>query len=220
MVVLKQKRWEVHDLRGNVGDTDISGWMAYQPCGDRSALLANLHSNKLVVEDLYAVVGKKEKDKKSPNKGLFPEARLTAERLRAVDFNVSYAAQSIAYPSLPLERIKTYATLDDGRLLAKLDSLGIANGEVTGEAALNARQAVPSADLDLKLRDVSLSPFFQDTQFADEMNGRVGGQLYLLGTGWTLADLFGSVQGNGRLHIQDATLSGLVLEAIGLDVIE
>ena len=223
-VFLQEQRWSVQDLQGQIGDTDIAGRVMVEHGRERPALTAELRSRQLVVEDLRALVGANEErdqpEGSSQSEGLLPEVRLTAERLRALDFGLGYAAESVVYPPLPVTGVDLRATLDDGRLHVRLDSVALAEGQVSGEMALNAREEVPSADLDLELNNVHLSPFFKGTRFVEEMGGRVGGQLYLLGVGWTLADLLGSVRGQGRVHMQDGTVSGLVLEAAGLDVIE
>ena len=58
--------------------------------------------------------------------------------------------------------------LTDGRALVRPLSLKVAGGTVSGEAALNGREAVPSADVDLTFENLDLKPFFEGTQFIRE----------------------------------------------------
>jgi uncharacterized protein involved in outer membrane biogenesis len=123
-------------------------------------------------------------------------------------------------PVVPVNSIDVRLTLRDGRLEANPLTIGVAGGRLTGEGALNGRGATPSADLDLSFEGLRLKEAARGTRFADETSGTVHGNLYLLGVGQSMQQLMASLRGHVSLVMSEGTISGLVVEGVGLDVIE
>ncbi len=222
--------WTLSDLEGRLGDSDIDGEAVYDAGSARPRISGSLHSVRLDLDDLAPVIGEQpdpsetasasQREAATKDQDLFPHVELPSSNLRIADADLSYAAESISTSLLPLESADVQLSLNDGRLLVELRSVAIADGEVTGELALNAREETPSADANLQIQELNLKAFFQGTELETVMSGRFGGRAYLLGTGRSLADILASARGDGRMTIRDASLSGLLVEAIGLDVIE
>jgi uncharacterized protein involved in outer membrane biogenesis len=227
---LQEGIWELSDLEGKVGDSDIDGKASFDPGGERPMVTAELHSRRLDLDDLAGLIGEQpdpnetasseQREDAAEDSGLFPHTPLPAEQLRLSDVDLNYVGESISTALLPLESVDLRLTIKDGRLLAALRSVAIADGKISGEVAVNARDEIPSADADLEIEQLDVKAFFVGTELEPTMSGRFGGELYLLGTGKSLAGILASVEGDGRLTIRDASISGLVVEAIGLDVME
>jgi AsmA family protein len=92
-------------------------------------------------------------------------------------------------------------------------------GTISGEAVLDARQATPSADLALDLREINLGPFIEDTPLAENFDGILHGRLKLAGIGASLDQLFANADGKVSLAVERGWIDALSVHAAGLDVI-
>lgn len=221
--------WTLRDLEGRVGDSDLAGRFAIDFGHDPPFVSANLFSRTLDFDDLAGLVGadpdpdetaSDAQRRTAERQGIFPDNPIEAEKLRALDADIRFEGRSIRSEDLPITALTSHLIVRNGR--ATLDPLTfeIADGTASGRAVLNGREAVPSAEIDVQLDDLDLRPFFQGTDFVDEMGGGVFGQLRLAGTGRTLDEILSAGRGGGHLATREGQVSGLMVEAAGLDVVE
>ncbi|WP_299681489.1 AsmA family protein [uncultured Roseobacter sp.] len=221
--------YEIVDLRGAIGDSDIAGNLKIDLSKARPAMEGDLKSSSLDFDDLAGLIGaepdptetantqQKEAAKDQP---LFPDEPLPVAELRRADLKLSFKASSVSSPLAQVESIEAVLTLEEGRLLLKPLALGVSSGRVFGEIAVNAREDTPSADLDLLIEDVLLQEFFAQSDFAQEMGGTISGKIYLLGVGSSLADMAATARGDGHLVLRNGEVSALLLEGAGVDIAE
>ena len=229
-----EDRYTLQDFSGTVGRSDLSGTATLELTRDIPKLTGDLYSNRVDFKDLAGLIGNDPDsfattaetgetaetvdDNTSPN--LFSNAAIPTDRLRDAELDLSYNAREIIAPTSRVEELSITAKLADGRLLVRPFMIGIAKGVISGEIAVNAREATPSADIDVALSDISMRDFFTDTDFAQEMGGTLSGALYLIGTGNTPNQIAATAEGGGQLIIRDGKISALIVEAVGLDVVE
>lgn len=217
----KGERWSFENFSGVVGDSDLSGTVTLDQGRKPPYLEADLVSNRLVFEDLAGLVGV-EPNQPAPEtkEGIFPDTPIEADRLHAMNMDVRFNGTEVLAPYLPIEQLRFRVQVTDGRALFRPLSMEVADGTLSGEAALNAREAVPSADVDLTFENLNLKPFFKDTQFVQETGGRFFGHVYMLGVGKSVDQMMATARGQGSIAMRDGTVSGLIVEAAGLDVAE
>jgi uncharacterized protein involved in outer membrane biogenesis len=224
-------QWNIDSLQGIVGDTDIVGRLAVDVGRDRPFITGELTSERLDFDDLAALIGGQADTRETaalrpaaaPAEdagGLFPTRTLDTERLDRADVDLTWRARDITSDTLPVTSADTRIELTDRRLVIELREVAAAEGRIAGEIAINARDEVPSSDIDLIFENLDLKPFFRDTEFVQQMGGRFSGALYLLGTGRSVAEVLSTADGSGQLGIASGTLSGLLIEAAGLDLVE
>jgi len=217
----RDKAWRFEDFDGRVGQSDLSGSLSYEDREEKPYVQARLVSHKLDFDDLSGLIGAEPQDRPQAEKqGLFPDTPVATDRLHAINMDITFEGREVIAPRLPLDQLRFRVRLSEGRAEADPLSFRIADGRITGEAALNVRQQVPSADADLTFEAVSLKPFFKHSQFVQEMGGEFSGHLYLLGVGDTLAKMLANSRGQGSISMRDGNISGLMVEAVGLDVAE
>lgn len=214
--------WRLNGMEGRVGDSDLAGTIALDQGGKVPFLKADLVSQKVDLKDLAGLVGgtPEGSDEPAQQEGVFPDRPIAADRLNAMNMNVRFDGQHVIAEDLPIDQLRFRIQVQDGRAEANPLSMAIAGGTVAGELALNGRQDVPSADADLAFENLDLKPFFADTQFMQQMGGRFFGHVYVLGVGHTMSEMAGTARGEGWFGIKDGSISGLLVEAAGLDVVE
>ncbi len=218
----KGERWSFENFKGVVGDSDLAGSLSLDYAPKPPFLQANLVSKNLDFADLAGLEGAEPDDKPKAQEDdkAFPDQPIAAERLKVMNMDVRFKGEKVMAPNLPVEHLEFRVKLDDGRALVRPLRLDVAGGTVSGEAALNGREEVPSADADLTFEELDLKPFFEGTQFIQEMGGRFSGHAYALGVGRTVAEMMASVRGEAAIAMREGTISGLIVEAAGLDVAE
>ena len=225
--------WTIRNFKGTVGDSDLSGVLSLDESTPKPMLKAELVSRRLDFDDLSGLIGappdpnetandeqKAEAREESKAFGIVPDTRLADERMQAMNMMIEFDAKQVVAEGAPIENLSARLDLTDGRVALKPLSLTVAGGEIEGEIALNASEKVPSADAHLTFDNLDLTPFFKGTELVQEMGGRFSGQVDLLGTGESLHEILGTARGKAWLGIRDGSISGLLVEGIGLDIVE
>tara|TARA_R110002110_G_scaffold310301_1_gene523751 strand:- start:828 stop:2717 length:1890 start_codon:yes stop_codon:yes gene_type:complete len=228
-VLFGDKAISLEDFAGKIGDSDASGTLTVDYGGTEPRLTGNIYSKRLDFDDLAGLIGAEpdpdetasDSQKEAAGKqGLFPETEIPVALFRSAEIDIHLVADSVLSPVAKVDNIDMQFSLKDDRLTVKPLKAGIANGELTGEIALNVRGDIPSADIDVTLNGVELYRFFEDTDFVRQMGGAVSGRIYLIGTGMNLAEILAAANGGGHLVLRDGRISGLIVEAAGLDIAE
>lgn len=228
--------WELDPLNGRIGDSDIAGVATLDYGPQTPMLTADLTSEQLDFDDLGPLVGatpaygegetaSEEQERigrRLVEEGkLFPDIPIAAERLRLMDMNVTLQAPKvISRTELAVTSLEATVRVEDGRAVADPFRMGVAGGTVAGQLALNGREDIPSADVDITFDGLALSAFFRDSEYFDTMGGTLSGELYLLGTGRSLADAMAAANGDGVIEVSEGAFSGLLIEAAGVDLVE
>ena len=170
-LVREGRGYTLGDLGGRLGDSDISGDLRVDTRGERPRLEAELRSRKLDFDDLATLfggapatgAGETAADvqvavarQMQANARIFPDAPLQVERIRAMDAELSYRAEAIEAPNLPLRAADLHLTLEEGLLNADRVVFSLPQGDFAGAIQLDARQGVPVTTLDMRLSGARL----------------------------------------------------------------
>lgn len=173
-LVRKGQRYDFEKLSGRVGDSDIAGDLFVLTGRERPYLEAELRSKRLDFDDLGSLVGaapatgrgetasagqKVEAAQRDATQRLLPDATLQTERVRAMDAKVSYRAETVNAPNLPLRKVSLEAVLDKGVLTLDPLAFTFSRGDLRGKVRLDARPATPRTDLDVRLTNARLEDF-------------------------------------------------------------
>jgi len=224
-VAKKGEVWQVRDIKGKLGNSDLSGELAYDRARKVPHLVGKLQSNLLDFEDLAPLVGLPEqpgqrqanKPRDSTRKVL-PTTPLDLARLKAMNSEVMYTAAKVTNAKhFPLDRVSAGVNLKDGVL--KLDplNLGIAGGTVAGRLHIDSHSNPAVVEVHLDAKSLELSKMFRDVQLTRSSFGRIHGDVDLKGRGNTTAQILGTASGNVALLMGQGQISNLLLEIAGLD---
>ncbi|MDP3620113.1 MAG: AsmA family protein [Ramlibacter sp.] len=235
--------WSVRTLQGKLGNTDLSGEMAFDRSLNLPLLTGKVSSKSLDFDDLAPLVGLPERPRSAaalpqvklaagvapPAKKakrvarvaagkVLPTAQLDTARLRAMNADVTYSAARITNAhQLPLDRMSVHIKLKEGVMLLDSMRLGVAAGTVQGSIRIdgNAAQAVAEANLDA--RQLELGKLFPGLKITKGSFGKIHGDIDLKGRGNSIAQMLGSSSGNVVMLMGRGEISNLLLEIAGLD---
>ena len=168
-----EKVYRFQRFSGRVGSSDLEGDLkADMSEGNRPDVTGALVSRRLDFKDLGSLFGATSRNapagprlattaaKPAANHQLLPDAPLDASRIRSMDADVTYKAQTVvAAAALPLRSVSLGVHLDHG--LLKLDPIAFQfpQGRLFGDASIDARGAVQRNAVDLRLGGIQLQNF-------------------------------------------------------------
>ncbi len=225
--------WRFENFQGKVDDSDLRGTLSVDYTPERPYLEAVLESEKLDLHDLLGLVGvdpkaveggapeeAEEEAEGEGGGGLLPDTPLDAERLNAMDMDVRLKGDRVESQFVPMDALDMRFVVEQGRLRVEPLTFFVADGQIEGAVAIDARQDPPAGAADLAVEQLDLRPFFRNSDFVNEMGGRFVGRIDLEGTGQSLADMLGTANGSIVIGMRDGSISALLVEAAGLDLVE
>lgn len=231
----KGQTWALSGLDGRVGDSDVAGTVAIDLGRERPLVTGDVTSSNLDLDDLAGFIGAPpgtgEGETASPEQvaqaeaqeaegRLIPNTPVNLETLNAVDVDMRLRGERIQAPGLPIDAMDAHLVLQGGLLRIDPLGFGVAGGRVGGSLVLDGREATPRVEADIELSSLGLAEFFQGMDMADEMGGTIGGRVKLAGQGHTLRELLATSDGEVGVVMGGGKVSGLVIEAIGIDAAE
>jgi uncharacterized protein involved in outer membrane biogenesis len=237
----QENRWNLVALSGSVGDSDIEGDVSLELSGQRPAVIAQLKSKTLDLDDLGVLVGappgtgpgetaseeQKEQaaEEAAANAPILPNKRFDVPGLHAVDAVIAFTGERVQAMKVPLEHLDAKLRLRDGRISIDPVRVDLAGGRVEAGIHLESPEGVLNGDLDLTLRAVRLnqllSAFQVDVgavQMEKEGAGTFGGQARLEIKGNSIRDMAAAANGDLAVIMDGGQINALVIEALGLDV--
>jgi hypothetical protein len=228
------EKWQFTNVQGRVGDSDMAGEITIDYGGEKPRLTADLVSENLDFDDLAPLVGappdtdetasaeqKEAAEQLAQQDELFPHVPLNAEVLETMDMEVKLDAKQVSAENyLPITALVGTVTVDGGKAVVKPFTIALAGGSLEGALSLDSNSNPAAAAADLKMRDVDFKAFFKGTEFFDTTGGTIGADIDLSGQGKSLAEVMGTSNGKAFLMMNGGAMSGLLVEAAGLDIAE
>jgi hypothetical protein len=226
--------WKFTRMQGRIGDSDMAGNITIDYGRKKPLLTADLISQNLDFDDLAPLVGappdtketasaeqKKTAEQLKNKDELFPDLPLKVDLLDVMDMEVKLDAKKVrAENYLPIEALAGTVTVRGGKAVVDPLDMRIAGGSLKGSLSLDSRQKPSVAAADVKMRDVDLKAFFQKSRYFDTTDGKIGADVDLQGQGKSLAEVMGTANGKTFININGGAMSGLLIEAAGLDIAE
>nr|WP_295111713.1 AsmA family protein [uncultured Caulobacter sp.] len=226
-------RYDFEKLSGRIGDSDIRGDLFVLTERERPYLEAELRSRRLDFDDLGSLFGaapatgrgetasagqKVEAAQRDATQRLLPDATLQVDRVRAMDAKVSYRADAVNAPNLPLRKVSLDMTLDKGVLTMDPVAFTFSRGDLKGKVRLDARPAVPKTDIDVRLLNARLEDFIPfKTDGKPAIEGAVMARAKLTGTGNSVRRAASSADGSVTLVAPRGQIRQAFAELLGVN---
>ncbi len=227
-------KWLLGKANGRIGDSDIAGDLSVETRGERPFLKAELRSRRLDFDDLASIFGGAPSrargeavsaeqqavgGKMAAERRIFPEATLQVDRIRAMDAEVKYRAETVNAPRMPLRKVALDLVLKDGVLTGNPVSVSFSRGTLTGTARLDATGATPRTDVDVRLTGARLEDWIT-TRFAGEpvIEGQMAARAKLTGYGNSVRAAAGSATGSLTVVAPSGELRQAFAELLGVNI--
>ena len=217
---------QLHRIAGSVGASDLHGELSVQPRDGRRFLKGDLASNRLDFADLNAIFGGAKagkaasaKVKVASNGLILPDATLKVDRVRSMDADVSYKAQSVRSKLLPLRQVALQLTLDHGVLDFDPVAFTFPHGQLKGSARIDARQATPFSKIDLALTNLQAEDVLPTSQGMPPMVGLIEARARLSGSGNSVHKAAAASNGTVAVALPAGRMRRALAELMGINVV-
>jgi uncharacterized protein involved in outer membrane biogenesis len=227
-------------FQGRVGSSDLEGSLDYQSAlksgRPRPFLGGSVQSNLLRFSDLGPVVGtdgKNEAQSHAQGAGankeagavkngghVLPEQTFSFERWRHIDADVQFTGRKIIRDErLPIDNLVAHIHLRDGVLSLLPLEFGVAGGKIVSNIKMDGNGNAIKADLTASLQHIKLNQIAPGFKPMESSLGEINGNMRLSSTGNSVAKLLGASNGEMKILTGQGTISKLVLDEVGLNVL-
>ncbi|WP_269715504.1 AsmA family protein [Caulobacter sp. NIBR2454] len=229
----KGSLYDVGNLKGRIGDSDIGGKLSVETGRERPLLTADLRSRRLDFDDLGSLLGgtpatgggetasdgqKQIAGQLRAQQRLLPDSTLQVERIRAMDAKVRYRALAVNAPNLPLRRVSLDLNLNDGVLVMDPLSFDFARGRLTSQIKLDATGKTPRTDADVRLTNAALQDFIPiKTDGVPAIEGAMAARAKLTGYGNSVHRAASSANGSVTMVVPRGKIRQAFAELLGVN---
>jgi uncharacterized protein involved in outer membrane biogenesis len=190
---------------------------------------ADLTSRRLVFADLLAIIGGGPKaavvkasakaPPPTPSGRMMPDATLQVDRLRTMDATLKYRAAAVVTTQWPLKRFALDLKLDDGVMTLNPVEFDFPQGRLSGTVKIDARKAVPTTDMDVRLTNLALQQFFKTKAGGTPpVEGMLEARAQLHGRGDSIHKAASSADGRVVLVVPHGKIRQSFAELMGINV--
>jgi AsmA family protein len=135
-----------------------------------------------------------------------------------MDADVTFEAQSVTSPKVPLRSLQLHLVLDRGVLRLDPLSFSLPQGQFAGTVQIDAAKTVPESDIDMNLENIDLAQFKPASAKDPPLQGVLTGRAKLHGRGESVHKFASSADGSMSVVIPHGQIRALYAEATGIDV--
>lgn len=222
--------WSAKVAAASIGSSRLAGDFRYDKGRKTPLLSGELSGKRLALADLGPAIGKsaaaeEKANAKTKSRGkVIPDKQFDLPSLRAMDADVKVNIAEFDAGTDVLENLhpmRAHILLADGLLTVADIDANAAKGRLLGSLQLDGRGKLAKWDANLGLRGVDLAQWLKLGRKGDAppyLSGRLDAKAVLTGTGRSTAEILGSLDGDVKAHIRNATISHLAVEAGGIDI--
>ncbi len=221
--------WRLNGLSGTVGDSDLAGDIEVRLSGERPFITASLTSRTLDFDDLGLFIGaptqvegetandlqRATNEAYAQSDRLIPNATLDLSRVRSVDADLRFQAESVRAGGFPMEAVEIAMTLEDGVMRFDPLAFSIAQGGMRAAVEIDARDDAVRTEASGEIDGVMLDRMGGGNLIRGELEGHFA----FTTTGGNLQTAAAGMDGSMAFWVLNGQLRALVEEAADLDVL-
>jgi len=222
--------WKAVFEAASIGSSRLDGAFIYDKRPKVPLLAGRLGGSRVLLADLGPTIGAP-----APGSGegasaaatggrVIPDKKFDLPSLRAMDANIVINVGEFD-PGTdilePLRNTRAHLLLADGVLTIADFEGTTAQGKLAGYLQLDGRGKQALWTADMRLLGVDLAQWLRIKRKGDSppyLTGKLDALVKVKGAGRSTAEILASLDGDLRMHMRDAAVSHLVVEAAGIDV--
>jgi uncharacterized protein involved in outer membrane biogenesis len=204
------------NVAGLVGHSDLGGFLTVDVKGKVPDLRGRLSSRTLDFNDLGALF---RGGKPAPAAGpwLLPDTVLHTEKLRQIEAEVDYQADSIASRDFPLKGLATHISVENAVLTLKPLAFAFSAGKLSGSLTIDARHNVPVTGVDARITDIHVEHFIQGAE--KPVSGTMEARAKLTGSGSSVHQVASTANGTATFVVPSGEIKSSLAQWLGVNVI-
>ena len=176
----------------------------------------NLHGAKAKTAQARAAEARQADAQAAKGQTLLPDAKLDLQRIRGMDANVNYRAESVKTDKLSIREIAIALRLDRGVMSLKPVSFVLPQGKLTSNITVDGSKDVPEVEINTRISQVRLSQFkTKDGQ--EPLDGTMLGRALLHGHGKSIHEVGSTATGTFSIVVPHGAIRSAFAELMGID---
>lgn len=176
----------------------------------------NLHGAKPKSAQTRTAEAQQADVKAAQGQTLLPDAKLDLKRIRAMDANVKYRAESVKTQKMNIREIVVDLKLDGGVLSFTPVSFVLPQGKLTSNIKVDGSNDIPQVEIDSRLTQVQLAQF-KMKDGGEPIDGTLVARAILRGRGKSLHEVGATAQGTLSAVIPHGDIRSAFAELLGID---
>ncbi|NMT64810.1 AsmA family protein [Marinobacter orientalis] len=217
---LNDQRWTFENMKGEIGGSDLDGWLSLDTQPRPPRLTGELRSASLDIADLGFIIGATQTARKNEDRFILPDTPFVGEGWQTLAADISYRGESVRAGNLPLSKVDIDFYLENGHGRFEPVSFGIGKGSIDLVFDLDAGSRLPVGTMQVEMRRVELSDVLRHWNLADDNMGIIGGRGKFWIEGRSVAELLASADGGLLLLMTGGSLDAVLVELAGLDALQ
>ncbi|MBL8497443.1 AsmA family protein [Nitrosomonas sp. JL21] len=228
----REKEWEIKNLIGKIGDSDLKGKISIDLSGTQPFVKADLLSKKIDLDDFGPMLGiapdtgpgetasaaqKREAKKQAVSEFSLPTKPIDFKKLENIHVDIKLTSSAIQ-TDLPIDNLTTHLIVQNGRLTLSPLDFGVAHGKVISRVEIDANAKPVQTKIDTEIHHLRLKEILKRWDISSESAGIIGGKAIYWLKGNSLADMFSSADGGMLMLMTGGKLDDLLVELSGLDL--
>lgn len=222
--------WKAVFEAASIGSSRLDGAFTYDKRPKVPLLAGRIGGSRLLLADLGPAVGApalgsgEAKSAAASGGRVIPDKKFDLPSLRAMDANVLIDIGTFDSGTdilEPLHPARAHLLLADG-VLTIADFEGVtAQGKLAGYLQLDGRGKEALWTADMRLLGVNLAQWLRIKRSGDAppyLTGKLDALVKVKGAGRSTAEILASLDGDVRMHMREAKISHLAIEAAGIDI--
>ena len=222
--------WKAVFESASIGSSRLDGAFTYDKRPKVPLLSGRLGGSRVLLADLGPTIGTPvpgngdAKSVATTGGRVIPDKKFDLPSLRAMDANIVINV-AVFDPGTdildPLHNTRAHLVLADGVLTVADFEGTTAQGKLAGYLQLDGRGKEALWTADMRLLSVNLAQWLRIKRKGDAppyLSGKLDALVKVKGSGRSAAEILASLDGDLRMHMRDAAVSHLAVEAAGIDV--
>jgi len=221
--------WKAVFESASIGSSRLDGAFTYDKRPKVPLLSGRLGGSRVLLADLGPTIGTApqgsgEGKNTAATGRVIPDKKFDLPSLREMDANIVISV-AIFDPGTdildPLHNTRAHLLLADGVLTVADFEGTTAQGKLAGYLQLDGRGKEALWTADMRLLSVDLAQWLRIKRKGDAppyLSGKLDALVKVKGSGHSAAEILASLDGDLRMHMRDAAISHLAVEAAGLDL--
>lgn len=209
--------WEVTDLSGTIGRSDITGHALIRKREGRTRIDGVASAKQFDFEDLSSDEGlrKAAEKRRRYGKRLFPDTAIELDNVDDTDGVLQVSIEELLWDGhSPFRSVRGALTVDHQLLTIEPLKVGLAHGVMSGRIVVDERDGETKLDIDIAAREGRFADFFPGSG----IDGPFTGDMRLAGPGKSVRAAIGRSSGSVAFVTQGGVIPAKTAFLLGQDV--
>ncbi|RKZ57063.1 MAG: hypothetical protein DRQ44_16150, partial [Gammaproteobacteria bacterium] len=206
--------YALNAIKLKLADSDISGKLSYIANPERAKITAELHSDKIYLNQLLAKQPGQSKQPENKNRQpenknttiKLPDTTLPFHLLKSLDADINYSIGQFQMDQFKPEAVILNATLHAGLLQIKQLDLKLDGAPVRSSLTIDSSTKIPSLKTTLDIDNLQLGLISQALQLEQLKSGTLHSRIKLRTRGKSIKSLVLDMKGKANIQLDDVSL--------------